>query len=770
MKLSTKVAGGLGVMSLLVLITGYAGQRGVHELMAADERLVGEVLLTAQAATETRALLERQMRAVTEIARGIDVENERAQFAAAEEEADRTLETVIQSPLIAGGKGDELRAAFDEFHLVVEDLLASSHVHQNAAAEFQGHTARFVQFAQELEKIGDAQVEQIEGSPDQAITWNSGLSTKWEAADGGMESSIGLLSQLYHLARLDRGDDPADCRRDLDEAIALHRDAMESMLGSGVFESPGTGEMTQSAEYRAYFERHVELLNASFAATRKLHDQLSKYNAAADELSSELDAVEALCRSEAEAAHEDSEALTSGVTTRLIFISGISVVAGAGLAVVLTILVRRPLSSLNTRLAEMAAGDGNLSARLDESRADEFGETARHFNAFVAKIEQIVDAVKTVSESLASGSQQVAGSSSIVAGHASTQATSLESLRTTVTDVASQTQSCADTSRKASELADASQAAATAGAEKMCSLNEAMADIRRSSEQINKVIHVIDEIAFQTNLLALNAAVEAARAGEAGKGFAVVAEEVRNLAQRSAQAAKETTQLIEASGSCANRAIEISGSVAESLQQIVDAATKVSGLLGEVASASGEQASHLGTISGGLTELDTLTQQNAANAEELAAASQESAAGIERLRGLMGGFRTSGNGRSTPSTSPAKAPAKAGSKAPDKAPVKPSSEESTNAPAARATRSPAPKHAAKSATSAKAEIRGATASGEVETPRPAKADKTAPSRTSFKRSHPAPGPRPTQMSKQTASSGAALIPLDESEEANWEPF
>ena len=147
--------------------------------------------------------------------------------------------------------------------------------------------------------------------------------------------------------------------------------------------------------------------------------------------------------------------------------------------------------------------------------------------------------------------------------------------------------------------------------------------IKGASDDISKIIKTIDEIAFQTNILALNAAVEAARAGEAGMGFAVVAEEVRNLAQRSAQSAKETAGKIEDSVKKSEHGVQICGKVAQSLSAIVGKARQVDTLVAEIAQASKEQTQGIEQVNTAVSQMDKVTQSNAGNAEETAAAAEE---------------------------------------------------------------------------------------------------------------------------------------------------
>ena len=287
-----------------------------------------------------------------------------------------------------------------------------------------------------------------------------------------------------------------------------------------------------------------------------------------------------------------------------------------------------------------------------------------HYLLVVPLYHTAANMLRQVDEVTTAASQVSASSQSLAEG-SSEQAASIEETSSSLEEMSSMTKQNAENSQKANELSKQTRLAADKGMGDMQEMIVAMAAIKNSSDDIAKIIKTINEIAFQTNILALNAAVEAARAGEAGMGFSVVAEEVRNLAQRSAQAVKETEAKIEGSIHNTAQGVALTGKVTEALNDIVNKARQVDELSTEVASASMEQTKGISQINGAVGEMDKVTQSAAANAEEEAASAEQLNAQAEIMKNdvanllrLVGGHSQMNNNSTGPSVVTAPSPKK----------------------------------------------------------------------------------------------------------------
>lgn len=256
-------------------------------------------------------------------------------------------------------------------------------------------------------------------------------------------------------------------------------------------------------------------------------------------------------------------------------------------------------------------------------------------NPLVRFLGNMVGEVLGNAEEFSSLSGQISSSSQSVSEGAAEQAANVEETSSSLEEISSTIQQNADNAGEAKELSLLTKETAEEGAYSVTKLVEAVDMINESSQEVSKIIKVIDEIAFQTNLLALNAAVEAARAGDHGKGFAVVADEVRSLAGRSAEAAKATEKLIEESTAKAKTGNTIAKESGEVLNKIVANASKASTLISEIALASKEQAEGIKQVTNALGQMDELAHGNSAFCEETAAASEELSAQAEGLKGLV---------------------------------------------------------------------------------------------------------------------------------------
>jgi methyl-accepting chemotaxis protein len=367
------------------------------------------------------------------------------------------------------------------------------------------------------------------------------------------------------------------------------------------------------AKHEIFQQASAKLIAAHRAGVRQgqlAEEAMAQLDEAGDRAGVLINQVKSLAMGEMTAAKESGESTRSFSQWLLGIVLALSVIVGLILATVLTRTIAQP-------------------------------------------IRRIVEGVTNASNQVNSAAEQISASSQSLAESTSEQAAGLEETASSLEEMANMNRQNAENAEQADQLVKETTTLAEQGGEAMGRMSSAIEEIKTSSGQTAKIIKTIDEIAFQTNLLALNAAVEAARAGDAGRGFAVVAEEVRNLAQRSAEAAKDTNELIESSQEKAELGVRVSEEVENALSKIQDAIQKISGLVRSVATASKEQSGGIDQVNLAVSQMDSATQGNAANAEETSSTSEELSAQAQELNAMIselmnmvgtGGRNGSGNG------------------------------------------------------------------------------------------------------------------------------
>jgi methyl-accepting chemotaxis protein len=306
---------------------------------------------------------------------------------------------------------------------------------------------------------------------------------------------------------------------------------------------------------------------------------------------------------------------------------GLVVVAIAGLGLFSWTVARRlgRRVALSRAVAERVRdGDLTVAVRGDgrHDGRDEFSPLLAALSDMQGSLARVVANVRGHSESVASASAQIAQGNLDLSQRTEAQASALQQTAATMDELGTTVRLNADNARQANQLALGASAVAAEGGRVVAQVVDTMRGINGSSKKIAEIIAVIDGIAFQTNILALNAAVEAARAGEQGRGFAVVAEEVRRLAQRSAEAAKEIKQLITDSVDRVEQGSMLVGQAGSTMQEIVNAIGRVAGIVGEISVASAEQSNGVSQVAQAVSQMDQATQRNAALVEESAAAAE----------------------------------------------------------------------------------------------------------------------------------------------------
>jgi methyl-accepting chemotaxis protein len=304
---------------------------------------------------------------------------------------------------------------------------------------------------------------------------------------------------------------------------------------------------------------------------------------------------------------------------------------------------RDALDALTSALEALSLGD--LESRLSDTLGTEFHSLVTDYNHAASRLRDTLAMVRHAAEKILGGTSAIADATDDLARRTEQQAAGLEESTAALQELTTNVSATAEGARKASHAVGQALSEAKVSGEVVTKAVSAMGAIEKSSDEISKIIGVIDEIAFQTNLLALNAGVEAARAGEAGRGFAVVAQEVRELAQRCASAAREIKSLISQSSGQVQSGVSLVNEAGGALENIIARIGEINTIVTNIASAAQNQSGGLREVSAAIMNMDEITQQNAGMVEQSSSQTTGLRREVEGLVEALRGFKTRGPDR-----------------------------------------------------------------------------------------------------------------------------
>ncbi|HEY0857342.1 MAG TPA: methyl-accepting chemotaxis protein [Albitalea sp.] len=462
------------------------------------------------------------------------------------------------------------------------------------------------------------------------------LSARWMGL-AEANAARGMASALSADATL------ADQLRHDSEATAQRMAAIAAQLETGATTAQERDALRAISERQRPFVAALAEAQALRAAGRQDEAQLHLKNTAGPALAAMLGAQQQLVSMHELGARQLRDKMGAERMRTVWLVGGIMAVI-TGLIAIGTWLLQRTICPPLRQVVQVAQaiGAGDLTVRIDNMREDEIGEVLRALQQMGESLARMVGDVRIGADSINTASTEIASGNQDLSKRTDQTASSLQQAASSMAQLTGAVKQSADSARQANQLASSAAEVAARGGAVVSQVVHTMNDINTSSKKIADIIGVIDGIAFQTNILALNAAVEAARAGEQGRGFAVVAGEVRNLAQRSAEAAKEIKSLIGASVERVESGSRLVDDAGKTMQEIVGSVQRVTDIIGEITAAADEQSAGIGQVNTSVVRLDQMTQQNAALVEQSAAAADSLKDQAGKLAQVVSVFRLRG--------------------------------------------------------------------------------------------------------------------------------
>ncbi|WP_324256206.1 methyl-accepting chemotaxis protein [Vibrio cholerae] len=639
MRVKTKILVTFSVVGILVTALGIWTIKTMYSSSSGLSYIVGPAWDTADGAMETTIQIEAQMLAVNRLILGEDSQRVEQILNTAITEVDTSSSRMIEAGLLSAAQTQQFSQFNSQYQQSRNALITSYKNYIETKKSYDKATQVLVDFGEKLETLGDSAVEELEREPDRNITWQSDVMERWQAADGGMESNIGLLWKLYYTQRLLDGQDDATQIKAIEQAIEFQKQANSEMFSTGRF-TISAGEEWKNASYEEVFSQlnsqHEQAMMAVIESYRNYRQIYQEYTVTSLALLDFIAELEELADSKVE---QQAVLILDGQAWAISSFKVLIIIALLVLLLLGWILVNQilsPIQRLQERVTDISEGNGDLTLRVNITTQDEFGELGKSFDKFIEKIQNLIADI-TQSTSLAKTAAVDLSATFKVTAEAVNKQTfevnTISNATTEMTAISSQVISGArEISQSVLNIDKNAQSTLSNVRQAAQSVNELVAEVTQGTETINSLkIHVtsiepvladINGIAEQTNLLALNAAIEAARAGEQGRGFAVVADEVRSLATRTQgstntiqqsitqlrSSADESVRVINNSMLKGTQTTEITSQAEESLHQVAIEISRLTQMNQQTSDAITHQEQSVTSIASSLSHLQALCQ------------------------------------------------------------------------------------------------------------------------------------------------------------------
>ncbi|WP_306506659.1 methyl-accepting chemotaxis protein [Vibrio cholerae] len=639
MRVKTKILVTFSVVGILVTALGIWTIKSMYSSSSGLSYIVGPAWDTADGAMETTIQIEAQMLAVNRLILGEDSQRVEQILNTAITEVDTSSSRMIEAGLLSAAQTQQFSQFNSQYQQSRNALITSYKNYIETKKSYDKATQVLVDFGEKLETLGDSAVEELEREPNRNITWQNDVMERWQAADGGMESNIGLLWKLYYTQRLLDGQDDATQIKAIEQAIEFQKQANSEMFSAGRF-TISAGEEWKNASYEEVFSQlnsqHEQAMMVVIESYRNYRQIYQEYTVTSLALLDFIAELEELADSKVEQQavlilDEQAWAISS---FKVLIIIALLVLLLLGWILVNQIL--SPIQRLQERVTDISEGNGDLTLRVNITTQDEFGELGKSFDKFIEKIQNLIADI-TQSTNLAKTAAVDLSATFKVTAEAVNKQTfevnTISNATTAMTAISSQVISGArEISQSVLNIDKNAQSTLSNVRQAAQSVNELVAEVTQGTETINSlknhvtsiepVLADINGIAEQTNLLALNAAIEAARAGEQGRGFAVVADEVRSLATRTQgstntiqqsitqlrSSADESVRVINNSMLKGTQTTEITSQAEESLHQVAIEISRLTQMNQQTSDAITHQEQSVTSIASSLSHLQALCQ------------------------------------------------------------------------------------------------------------------------------------------------------------------